>query len=209
MNLGPYKPCKVCELINNLKWDENIAYNFNTYLCNNFGTTFTAKQKNYLRLNFSLPNDDLFSITPYFVNLHIKNCLKYEKIAERIEEYQGNILTKEEIKDLLANFRDLPYDEKTNALINNWKEILFILMAQTRKNVEFNINNQSKHLLDSTDILHAKIITDTFKMMSIERFITPVVENKKIEDNTKTGIQKFKGKLHEIKALLEHNNFSN
>jgi hypothetical protein len=79
-------------------------------------------------------------------------------------------MTKAEINTLLRDFRGLNFEEKTSTLIENWKEIVALLMMHTKKNIEVKINNNNKYILDSQDITISKLIVDTLKVIGQEKF---------------------------------------
>lgn len=191
--------CDVCKLINKYDWDISQIDKFNTFIKNNYKLGFTDYQREQLKFEFNILIEDISLLNNYHILRHKRECIIDEAVALTIGEHEPeDFITRKEARELISNFRKLDYKDKKSVAAQNWLEVVVLLIASTKKNIERNIKNNSEHVLTGRDIRISKIITDTFKIPSFETEL----ELKSVNENRLTDIDKFKGKLKDIKELL-------
>jgi hypothetical protein len=191
--------CDVCKLINKYDWDISQIDKFNTFIKNNYKLGFTDYQREQLKFEFNILIEDISLLNNYHILRHKRECIIDEAVALTIGEHEPeDFITRKEARELISNFRKLDYKDKKSVAAQNWLEVVVLLIASTKKNIERNIKNNSEHVLTNRDIRISKIITDTFKIPSFETEL----ELKSVNENRLTDIDKFKGKLKDIKELL-------
>lgn len=171
--------CRICMLMHFYNWSEETKNRFNAFIKANMQGSITKFARNFIKDNFNLPDDDLIDCSFFLFKRHINECIPFDLIASNVVEMlpkgkEGEnskpLISKAEINTLLRDFRGLNFEEKTSTLIENWKEIVALLMMHTKKNIEAKINNNNKYILDSQDITISKLIVDTLKVIGQEKF---------------------------------------
>lgn len=171
--------CRICLLMHFYKWSEETKNRFNVFIKANMQGSITKFAKTFIKDNFSLPDDDLIDCSFFLFKRHINECIPFDLIASNVVEMlpkgkEGEnskpLMTKAEVNTLLRDFRGLNFEDKTSTLIENWKEIVALLMMHTKKNIEAKINNNNKYILDNQDITISKLIVDTLKVIGQEKF---------------------------------------
>jgi hypothetical protein len=172
-------PCRICLIIHFYKWSEETKNRFNAFVKANVKGSFTKFARRFIYDNFNLPDDDLMSCSLFLFKRHIEECLPLDLVASNIvemlpkeqdRENKKPLVTKAEVNSLLRDFRKLNFEDKTNTLIENWKEIVALLMFHTKKSIESKMSENSKYILDSQDVVISKLIVDTFKVINQEKF---------------------------------------
>jgi hypothetical protein len=191
--------CDICRLFNKYDWDISQIDKFNSFIQNEYKLGFNDYQKEQLKFEFSILIEDISLLSHYHILRHKRECIVDESVALTVGEQEPeDFITRKEARELISNFRKLDYKDKKSVAAQNWLEVVVLLIASTKKNIERNIKNNSEHVLTGRDIRISKIITDTFKIPSFETEL----ELKSVNDNRLNNVDKFKGKLKDIKELL-------
>lgn len=191
--------CCVCRIFLKYKWDIPRIDNFNKFIKDEYKQGFTEYQIEQLKFEFNILVEDIGLLSSYHILRHKRECIVDESVAITVGEQEPeDFISRKEARELISNFRKLDYKDKKNVAVQNWLEVVVLLIASTKKNIERNIKNNSEHVLTGRDIRISKIITDTFKIPSFETEL----ELKSVNQNKLTDVDKFKGKLKDIKELL-------
>ncbi|MGA1049304.1 MAG: hypothetical protein ACO3UU_14965 [Minisyncoccia bacterium] len=197
------KSCPVCNIFLSYKWNDEKIEKFNKFIKNEYRRDFTEYQREILKFEFSILVEDIAQLSFYNVTKHRKECIANDDIAVIVGDHDPDeFLTRKEARELISNFRQLDYRDKKSVAAQNWLEVVTLLIASTKKNIERNIANQSKHILDYNDMKIAKLIIDTFKVPTFEVDIE--LKNVSDKEQDYKG-DKFKGKLDIIKNMLSKN----
>ena len=194
-----YNRCPVCKIFYKYKWSDLQIDKFNTFLKNDFDVEFTEYQREQLKFEFNILVEDISYLNNYYISKHKKDCIVKENIAAIIGNHEPeDFLTRKEARELIHNFRQLDYREQKSTAAKNWLEVVALLIASTKKNIERNIVQQNEEILSRKDIEVSKLIIETFKIPTFEVDINI----KNINNNQIDGIDKYKGKLNDIKNLF-------
>ena len=191
--------CDVCKLFRKYEWDIPQIEKFNKFIQEKYKLSFTEYQREQLKFEFNILVEDINLLSHYHILRHKRECILDESVALTVGEQEPeDFISRKEARELISNFRKLDYKDKKNVAVQNWLEVVVLLIASTKKNIERNIKNNAEHVLTGRDIRISKIITDTFKIPSFETEL----ELKSVNQNKLTDVDKFKGKLKDIKELL-------
>lgn len=191
--------CDVCKLFRKYEWDTPQIDEFNKFIQEKYKLSFTEYQREQLKFEFNILVEDINLLNHYHILRHKRECIVDESVALTVGEQEPeDFISRKEARELISNFRRLDYKDKKSVAVQNWLEVVVLLIASTKKNIERNIKNNSEHVLTGRDIRISKIITDTFKIPSFETEL----ELKSVNQNKLTDVDKFKGKLKDIKELL-------
>ena len=194
-----YNRCPVCKIFYKYKWSDLQIDKFNTFLKNDFDVEFTEYQREQLKFEFNILVEDISDLNNYYISKHKKDCIVKENIAAIIGNHEPeDFLTRKEARELIHNFRQLDYRDQKSTAAKNWLEVVALLIASTKKNIERNIVQQNEEILSRKDIEVSKLIIETFKIPTFEVDINI----KNINNNQIDGIDKYKGKLNDIKNLF-------
>lgn len=191
--------CPVCKLFINYKWDIYQIDKFNKFLQDEYTTGFTDYQIEQIKFEFNILLEDISTISSYQILRHRKECIIDENLAITIGEHEPeDFLTRKDARELISNFRELDYRDKKSVVVQNWLEVIMLLTAATKKNINRNLRYKPNELMKDRDIRISKLIIETFKLptFGIED------ELKIVSDNRLTDADKFKGKLKDIKEML-------
>jgi len=181
------KPCQICLLMDHYNWSEDTKKRFNLYVKNNITGSVTIHARKFIKNSFSQPDDDLINCSFFKFKRHINQCIPINQIADNVfdilpkeqeDDYNKPVITKAEVNKLLSDFRKLNFEDKTNTLLENWKEIVAVLMLHTKKSVERRVAGGNPNIVTLQDVTVSKIIVDTFKILGQERFYSDVNQPK-------------------------------
>lgn len=194
-----YNGCPICKIFNKYNWTDLQIDEFNKFLENDFVSEFTEYQREQLKFEFSILVEDIADLNNYYISKHKRNCSIKEDIAITIGEQEPeDFLTRKEARELIHNFRQLDYRDQKNTVARNWLEVIALLIASTKKGIERNIVQRNDEILSRRDIEVSKLVIETFKIPTFEND----VNIKNVSNNKVDGIDKYKGKLNDIKKMF-------